>query len=644
MKKTIAYILQFVSHNKLCENDGDLNSITDLAQNVYSVENSEQKFKGTSSSEAPLQYLMDKAWRELNQPQYSNTEKEICILPIVSYELYNGSNNKGPKKKLYDIYIGNIENFRRNIGILENSVKTEPIFYDFNPVNNVKFKSSAESTKSINKGIFDHIVNRDTDSVKFVLVDYTGGLRDTSYLVTQIIQYLSFFNIPMIKVVYSNLFDKTIHSITYLNRISHMINSVNNLSLSGNPSQLLDFFQNSMVDKDDDSFKNLSDYQTVIKALKDIKDFYGCVCINDIANIDRHKGHLEESILKIRDLQKSSNIYISMFSWLFENIRKQFFLNGHDHLSYEELIQWCINHRQINQAVTLFVEKMPHIYLQSEFICNLIKFDDNSSNIHFGDPLATKFYQGLYDNISVIHAANCPIDQLEKEEQITLFTTILKQVASENMNDVLKSDKQIKKNNNKNTQGKYILNQLNSVITNSSQYYKTSSFVDTSHSLMNYVNINYSSTENKFPKPLVGITIKNKDALAFINQLIQRKDWIGKIMFGESFNYAPDKDTFTKKLNAIKLVLHSAFIPQISDNEKRRQLAEIMRYYLIIKIIRNHMNHAVDQKNEDVKNENSIIEECVNGFGILPLQKFSGINAESIIGILQTAVSLKIPQ
>lgn len=100
MKKTIAYILQFVSHNKLCENDGDLNSITDLAQNVYSVENSEQKFKGTSSSEAPLQYLMDKAWRELNQPQYSNTEKEICILPIVSYELYNGSNNKGPKKKI----------------------------------------------------------------------------------------------------------------------------------------------------------------------------------------------------------------------------------------------------------------------------------------------------------------------------------------------------------------------------------------------------------------------------------------------------------------------------------------------------------------------------------------------------------------
>ena len=53
-----------------------------------------------------------------------------------------------------------------------------------------------------------------------MLVDYTGGLRDTSYLITLIAQYLEFLGIRMIKVIYSNNNDKTIHSITYLSRIS----------------------------------------------------------------------------------------------------------------------------------------------------------------------------------------------------------------------------------------------------------------------------------------------------------------------------------------------------------------------------------------------------------------------------------------
>ena len=54
MGKKIAYILQFVSHNRLNLNDADLNVLTE-GQSVYNVENSDRRYKGSSSGEAPLQ-------------------------------------------------------------------------------------------------------------------------------------------------------------------------------------------------------------------------------------------------------------------------------------------------------------------------------------------------------------------------------------------------------------------------------------------------------------------------------------------------------------------------------------------------------------------------------------------------------------
>jgi hypothetical protein len=243
MSKRIAYILQFVSHNRLNLNDADLNLLID-GQSVYNVECSSRKYKGSSSGEAPLQYLLDRAWREFGDTSMEN--REIVILPIVSHALYTGVNPQN-RQNLFQIYRENISNYLRAQKLPFDQVKIYPIFYDFNPVNKNIFISPYNSSDSINKGIFEHIVNSEPDAEKCVLVDYTGGLRDTSYLITLIAQYLEFLGIRMIKVIYSNNNDKTIHSITYLSRISSMISCINSLSLSGNPTQLLEFFTTKNV-------------------------------------------------------------------------------------------------------------------------------------------------------------------------------------------------------------------------------------------------------------------------------------------------------------------------------------------------------------------------------------------------------------
>ncbi len=184
--KSAAYILQFVSHNNLDVNDGDLSNLTD-GQEIYSLENSSRRYKGKSSGEAPLQYLIDKAWRSMSDTSPEN--RKITILPIVSFALYSGtSRNSG--RRLYEIFLENIQFYLRNLDIPSDAVETKPVFYDFNAETLQKFDSPYSSTDSITSGIFKYIVCSDPEARKSVLVDYTGGLRDTSYLITLISQYL----------------------------------------------------------------------------------------------------------------------------------------------------------------------------------------------------------------------------------------------------------------------------------------------------------------------------------------------------------------------------------------------------------------------------------------------------------------------
>ena len=207
-------------------------------------------------------YLLDRAWRQFGDTPVEN--REIVILPIVSHALYTGVNPQNGMN-LFQIYRENIAKFLRAQKFPCAQVRTSPVFYDFNPDNNQNFVSFYDSSDSINKGIFDHIVNADPDAEKFVLVDYTGGLRDTSYLITLIAQYLEFLGIRMIKVIYSNNNDKTIHSITYLSRISSMISCINSLSLSGNPAQLLEFFTTKNILNSEQAGTDTERYQRILR-------------------------------------------------------------------------------------------------------------------------------------------------------------------------------------------------------------------------------------------------------------------------------------------------------------------------------------------------------------------------------------------
>ena len=636
MSKRIAYILQFVSHNRLNLNDADLNLLID-GQSVYNVECSSRKYKGSSSGEAPLQYLLDRAWREFGDTSMEN--REIVILPIVSHALYTGVNPQN-RQNLFQIYRENISNYLRAQKLPFDQVKIYPIFYDFNPVNKNIFISPYNSSDSINKGIFEHIVNSEPDAEKCVLVDYTGGLRDTSYLITLIAQYLEFLGIRMIKVIYSNNNDKTIHSITYLSRISSMISCINSLSLSGNPTQLLEFFTTKNVLNSGADAQEKSEYNKLVQTLKDINGFYGCICINDMTHIDEHKKKLERSILWIRELCSSANIYFSMFSRLFENIRNQFFLDGKDYISYADLVKWCVHHDQINQAVTLFVEKIPQTYLASSLVSSLMDYDESLLTKKFGDPEALKFYYGLYDNIQTLHINSCPIKSQSPKQLFNLFRSEYKNFLAELKTGQVYSDDEYL------SSGRKILKRFSEYM--SEKYQDVELFTNCTRSIKKFIDTNFDENEKRRMSNN-GRRVSQNNIIAFLNFITNDKNFIAEFMFGKDYHFDDEeqKNTYQKKLEAIEILLNSSYV--IPDEILRKQLADVMRYYLIIKIIRNRINHAADFENPTAESgqtktiEDSVIRRCISGFDILPAIECTELDMSGIKFILQKAIELPVP-
>lgn len=635
--KSAAYILQFVSHNNLDVNDSDLSNLTD-GQEIYSLENSSRRYKGKSSGEAPLQYLIDKAWRSMSDT--SPEDRKITILPIVSFALYSGASRNGGRR-LYEIFLENIQLYLRNLGIPSYAVETKPVFYDFKEEKGKvqEFDSPYSSTDAINKGILEHIVNCNPGAKKQVLIDYTGGLRDTSYLITLISQYLSFFEIPLTKIVYSNYNNKTIYSITYLNRISELIRSINSFNQSGNPEQLINFFQNEKIIQNTDvANSEQKEYQKVVQALNDIDGFFSCICINNMTNIDNHKTKLEKSMNEIRKLYASKNIFISLFCSLFERIRVQFFLDGKNTISYSSLIKWCINHNQINQAVTLFVEKMPQTYLDHPFLAKLTDPDLKTNKV-LGD-LKTQTFYLIYDSIIKKYVMTAPPEDLT-QKQLTDRLSI--QIG--NITDMFTEDSSAAGECNR---GNQIFKKIKDKL--SSEYAQSKLIQNFLTEIGNFLldNFDEDGARNK------GSAIKQKSAEEYLLKLPARKQAISHFLYGDSYNEPRNetsnekqKKTYLKKMEAIEILLNHDLI---SNANKRLRTAEILRYYLIIKIIRNRMNHAVDYENptseqkEMQEIEDTVIEKCSDGFGVLPKLEFSGFDLQEIKTILRQAVSLPIPQ
>ena len=309
-------------------------------------DNNKLAFPGCHTNDAPARFLL-----KLAEHNEEPIDKIFCI---VSKDVYNIKlpqlENESSKlvlekgKTAFDRFSTLIRN---EVGP---SIEIIPIYYDFD---------------SNNKGIDEkdrppHIYNQieACDIGESIYIDYTGGLRDINLLMIALIRYLEFKGIVCKDIIYSNFHSdpKKIHSIRSTYNMFNMINGVSEFVGTGNARQLVDLQK---------KLENTTNNDNVNNFVSSLQSFSDAIALCNVGSIVDAINSISESINTLEQ-DISDDIFVQMFKTLIPTVKEKLYI-GKEPPSILDLSQWCLDNNMLQQAVTIYNEKILSYYILNNY-------------------------------------------------------------------------------------------------------------------------------------------------------------------------------------------------------------------------------------------------------------------------------------
>ena len=303
-------------------------------------------FSGYHTNDAPARFLLKLA-------EY-NKEPIDKIFCIVSRDVYNTKlphlKNENSKLELekdktaFDRFSALIKN---EVGL---SIEIIPIYYDFDP-NNEDFDPKDKPTY-----IYNQIKTRDIG--ESIYIDYTGGLRDVNLLMIALIRYLEFKGIVCKDIIYSNFHSKPrkIHSIRSTYNMFDMINGVSEFVGTGNARQL-----EHLQTKLDNTTKN----DNVNNFVNSLQSFSNAIALCNVGGIVDAIDSISNAINTLEQ-DTSDDIFVQMFKTLIPTVKEKLYI-GKESPSILDLSKWCLDNNMLQQAVTIYNEKILSYYILNNY-------------------------------------------------------------------------------------------------------------------------------------------------------------------------------------------------------------------------------------------------------------------------------------
>ncbi|MDE6776128.1 MAG: TM1812 family CRISPR-associated protein [Ruminococcus sp.] len=190
-----------------------------------------------------------------------------------------------------------------------------------------------------------------------IYIDTTGGFRNSSYLLMGVVRVLEYSNRILEKAVYSKFIrekteENVIEDVTGLYNMFDLINAVNTFTSIGNSHELEEYFCNC-------------DNEIIQKTIKTMNVFSDEITLCRTSKLNNVLQQLNNCLSELSEL-KSNSRDIILFKSLSETIRSKFNVQNGD-IEYPAIVKWCLDSRLIQQAVTVFVEKMPDYFYQKKY-------------------------------------------------------------------------------------------------------------------------------------------------------------------------------------------------------------------------------------------------------------------------------------
>lgn len=524
-----------------------------ISANQYIFENDISKvFEGVQTNEVAA---------KLSVSEYG-VDRIICLL---TKEVFEKKNEKLDDKTTYEYFKSRIETFC-------GSKIPKPTFVP------VLMYNEDTKQKLGYAEIFRLVVDRIGESQE-IFIDTTGGGRDGVVLIQLLVKYLENFEKKVTKAWYSELIRDdadnthgTIKDVTDVYDVLSTMDAISVFTETGSVSRLKRLYESGAIKK-----------KTINKAAKAMDSFSSSLMMSNTANVQQSISDMRKAFESINKMEasefSSSEILLQM---LIPKIQERMFPQPTDDILY--LIRWCLDNRMIQQALTLFVERIP-VYVFSK---GFITYKDSKVQDINVQPGTTLEYQMFYTDMVTYTADAFTKKQAENEREKKL-ETILDGIPE---NDNMKAfrflcEKAVKAKDDKDVS---IIKQLIDYVGfgKNSKPRKKQNFID----YMKQLSTNSSVSESNTPKSS-GNSLTNK------LEAVDRRS----------------------SLNFNGYQLH------ITLPEYR----ELFAGYIYVKALRNQINHASDTENLDQRGKELIHKYCEEISGFYSEDMDSIINNVNII-------------
>lgn len=597
----------------------------DARSEDYEYKPESKKIKGEQTPDAPTKYFIN-CLKEKGE----TLDSILCITSFRANGGKDGTQNNYDKNA-YKHYERMIETFYKDELKEENRPKLERISFDYDFDENINIQEN-ERYKRLFESIDQHLEKGDDQrEPDNIYIDYTSGMRDISFLIILIIRYLENIGIKCEGMIYSyrpprgsnETGNNKIVDLKSTYDLFELLNGVNEFTSFGKSKALSEYYKkiskkdslNNANKKSNEEDREINQKDEAVEKINDLIDvmkrFSDVISLCMVQEIDNIMRQLQAGISEVKKVlnpdpnqkqnqkQEKSVIFTlenSMFYNLITQIENKFYIKDGKDITYIDIIRWCLDNDLIQQALTLYVEKIPQYYLDDKHKFYDIEEENLKATINNNNEskdYAHIFYTDIFSNIWY-NKLNYPINQVKAEENQDYKNNEkinqIKNIIEKNKHQILSREKIFLENYGENI--KKVIDKIYDIMN---KIYRENQEVRIVRMKLSRNTQHMPKTEEKF---INTFKVDNK----LIGNILEEIGQINSI-YNMKYLFANKEKEYvlSRKINSIIILRKSDIKPPWLNNKiNLNEFVELMEDYVYFKIMRNQINHA---SSNELKNE-----------------------------------------
>ena len=221
---------------------------------------------------------------------------------------------------------------------------------------NTKVETILTGNKEIPEILHELCTHIKSDDV--VYIDSAGGRRTDSNIIQLLIKLLKYKGIKNPYALYSDITNTPVISDTLsFTKMTDLLDAFNEFMTTGKSNKLADCL-NKDSEYSNSKIKNL---------LGTMQEFSDKIQIGSVEKLDDTVKRLQMNLQECETFENIQDIEFVILKEFLPVIREKL-LGDTTKIDYAKIIRWCLENSLIQQALTLFVEKMPIYIFENEII------------------------------------------------------------------------------------------------------------------------------------------------------------------------------------------------------------------------------------------------------------------------------------